>query len=58
MRRHCAHCGSAKFGLIRHRLGSLRFCKLQCKEAWQAQHKRRLDAQKRWSSYLSGHGRE
>jgi class 3 adenylate cyclase len=25
MRRHCAHCGSNKFGLIRHRLRAL-FC--------------------------------
>jgi hypothetical protein len=52
----CAHCGSAKFGLVRYRLGSLQFCKRKCKEAWQAQYKRHLDADKRWLGYLRRHG--
>jgi hypothetical protein len=53
MRRHCAHCGSDKFGLIRRGLGSLQFCTLKCKEAWQAQQRRHLYAQKRWITYLA-----
>ena len=51
MRRHCAHCGSDKFGLVRHRLGALQFCKRKCKEAWQAQYERHVAAQKRCTSY-------
>jgi hypothetical protein len=40
MKKRCANCGSTQFGLIRHRLGSLQFCKLKCKQVWQSEHHR------------------
>jgi hypothetical protein len=52
----CAHCGSTKFGLVRHRIGTLQFCKKACKVAWQANFRRFNRARSRWFGYLSRHG--
>ena len=30
----CAHCGSAKFELIRYRAGLRQFCKKKCRDAY------------------------
>ena len=45
----CHHCGS-KFGLIRHRIGSLQFCRRTCKEAYQEDRQKevRLWAFQKW----------
>jgi hypothetical protein len=55
MKKRCANCGSTKFGLIRHRLGSLEFCKLKCKQVWQSEHQRYVIAHRRWTA-ISTHG--
>ena len=50
--KRCAHCGSAKFGLIRYRRGFRVFCKKKCREAF---HREELLDQKRrrsWYEFL------
>lgn len=52
MRKTCTHCGTQRFGLIRYRRGFHTFCSKKCRERWDANYERYMNAQKRWFGYL------
>jgi hypothetical protein len=51
----CDHCGG-KFGLTRYRIGTLQFCKVKCKEAWQDRYRNFVRARRKWTAYLARGG--
>jgi hypothetical protein len=55
MKTRCDTC-NGKFGLVRYRIGTLRFCKKKCKAEWQAREGDQFRALKRWVGFLSRHG--
>lgn len=51
-KKHCAWCGTTRFGMIRHWHWTLQFCSLRCKLAHlDAQFKKTLEM-KRWLAWL------
>jgi hypothetical protein len=51
--RTCGHCGTSRFGLIRHRVAFQQFCSLLCKEQFAQKRAQQLSENKRWFAYLS-----
>jgi hypothetical protein len=49
----CGHCGSSKFGLIRHRYFNLQFCSRKCKDAYLAQLASDRESLRKWFAFLA-----